>query len=109
VRPHEPAPEREDELATEQRTRAKRPRRCQVLLHNDDYTTMEFVVRVLVEHFHKGPGEATHIMLQVHHKGVGVAGVYPREVAETKVDEVTREARGAGMPLLLTLEEEPSP
>lgn len=93
-------------LATERRARAKRPRRYKVLLHNDDYTTMEFVVRVLVEHFHKSPPEATHVMLQVHTKGVGVAGVYPKEVAETKVAEVTAEARAAGMPLLLTIEAE---
>lgn len=102
--PFEDDPERG--LATERRARAKRPRRYKVLLHNDDYTTMEFVVRVLVEHFHKSPPEATHVMLQVHYKGVGVAGVYPKEVAETKVAEVTAEARAQGMPLLLTIEAE---
>jgi ATP-dependent Clp protease adaptor protein ClpS len=97
---------REEELAVERRPRTRRPRRYRVLLHNDDYTTMEFVVRVLVEHFHKSPPEATHVMLQVHYKGVGVAGVYPKEVAETKVAEVTAEARAQGMPLLLTIEAE---
>lgn len=96
--------EPEGGLATERRAQAKRPRRCRVLLHNDDYTTMEFVVRVLVEHFHKPPPEATHVMLQVHYKGVGVAGVYPREVAETKVAEVTADARSNGMPLKLSIE-----
>jgi ATP-dependent Clp protease adaptor protein ClpS len=96
----------EEELAVERRPRARRPRRYKVLLHNDDYTTMEFVVRVLVEHFHKSPPEATHVMLQVHYKGLGVAGVYPKEVAETKVAEVTAEARAEGMPLVLTIEAE---
>lgn len=97
-------PEREGDLATDRKVEPKRPRRYRVLLHNDDYTTMEFVVRVLVEHFHKPPPEATHVMLQVHYKGVGVAGVYPKEVAETKVAEVTADARANGMPLKLTIE-----
>jgi len=104
LEPFEPGGE--EELAVERRTRTRRPRRYKVLLHNDDYTTMEFVVHVLIEHFHKSPPEAAHVMLQVHYKGVGVAGVYPKEVAETKVAEVTAEARSQGMPLLLTIEAE---
>jgi ATP-dependent Clp protease adaptor protein ClpS len=100
--------EREEEFAVEERRKAKRPRRWKVMLHNDDFTTMEFVVYVLVTHFHKAPAEATHIMLQVHRKGVGVAGVYSREVAETKVAEVTDEARAHGMPLKVTAEPEDS-
>ena len=98
--------DREGEVALERRRKTRRPRRWRVLLHNDDYTTMDFVVRVLVEHFHKSPPEATHVMLQVHYKGVGVAGVYPKDVAETKVAEVTAAARAEGMPLKLTLEAE---
>ena len=97
-------PVRDGELAVEERRRTKRPPRYKVLLHNDDYTTQEFVVDVLVRHFRKSVAEATHIMLQVHHKGVGVAGIYPRDTAETKVAEVTQEARAEGMPLRLSLE-----
>jgi ATP-dependent Clp protease adaptor protein ClpS len=77
-----------------------------VLLHNDDFTSMEFVVDVLVRHFQKTETEATRIMLQVHHAGVGVAGVFTRDVAETLVQQVTDEAAAAGFPLLLTAEPE---
>lgn len=97
-------PEQESDVATEKRRKTKRPRRWKVLLHNDDYTTMDFVVHVLMTHFHKSPPEATHVMLQVHHKGVGVAGVYTRDIAETKAAEAMAEARENGMPLLLTTE-----
>jgi ATP-dependent Clp protease adaptor protein ClpS len=96
----------EEEFAVEERRKTRRPRKWKVLLHNDDFTTMEFVVEILIRHFHKHPAEATHIMLQVHQKGLGVAGVYPKEVAETKVAEVTEEARANGMPLKLTTEPE---
>lgn len=98
--------ERDEGVATERKRKAKRPRRWRVVLHNDDYTTMEFVVEVLMRHFHKPPAEALQIMLEVHYKGSGVAGVYPRDVAETKVAEVTAEARENGMPLKLTAEPE---
>lgn len=99
-------PDGDTAVATARGRRTARPRRLKVLLHNDDFTTMEFVVEVLERHFHKTPAEATHVMLQVHRRGVGVAGIYPKDVAETKVAEVTAEARAAGMPLLLTTEEE---
>jgi ATP-dependent Clp protease adaptor protein ClpS len=88
----------------EVKRRARRAPRFQVVMHNDDYTTMEFVVAMLMKHFHKPPAEALHVMLLVHHKGAGIAGVYTRDVAETKVAEVTDEARQEGMPLLLTVE-----
>lgn len=104
--PIDPSAEREEGLATRRRPKAKRPRRYKVLLHNDDFTTMDFVVAVLVRHFHKGPAEATRIMLEVHYRGVGVAGVFPREQAETKIAQVTDEARAAGHPLKLTAEAE---
>ena len=98
-------PEQETGVATEKRRKTKRPRKWKVLLHNDDFTTMDFVVHILMTHFHKSPPEATHVMLQVHHKGVGTAGIYPsKDVAETKVAEVMAEARESGMPLLLTIE-----
>ena len=90
--------------APEVARRPRRVRRYQVVVHNDDYTTMEFVVAMLMKHFHKPPAEAMHIMLLVHHKGAGIAGIYTRDVAETKVAEAIDEARQEGMPLLLTVE-----
>lgn len=90
--------------APDTKRRLRRPRRYQVVVHNDDYTTMEFVVAMLMKHFHKPPAEAMHVMLLVHHQGAGIAGVYSRDVAETKVAEVIDEAREEGMPLLLTAE-----
>ncbi len=98
--------ELDGELGLERRKKTERPKRYKVLLHNDDYSTQEFVVEVLMEYFHKTHAEATYIMLQVHQRGVGVAGVYPKDVAETKIQEVTDEARMRGMPLLLTMERE---
>ncbi|MBT8762932.1 ATP-dependent Clp protease adapter ClpS [Desulfohalobiaceae bacterium Ax17] len=81
------------------------PRRYKVLLHNDDYTTMEFVVYVLKKVFHKTEAEAHHIMMSVHKNGIGVCGVYPKEVAETKVAMVRHMARKEGYPLKCTMEE----
>ena len=98
--------ERDGALALGEDQKTKRPKRWKVLLHNDDYTTTDFVVDILIRFFHKPPAEATAIMLQVHHRGVGVAGIYPRDIAETKIRDVTLEAREQGMPLLLTLEQE---
>jgi len=82
----------------------KEPPKYRVLLHNDDYTTMDFVVKILEEVFHKSPSEATAIMLHVHNRGIGECGVYPAEIAETKVDIVHAKARAAGFPLLATME-----
>jgi ATP-dependent Clp protease adaptor protein ClpS len=89
------------ELAVAERKKTKRPQRFKVLIYNDDFTTQEFVVYILVKHFRKPPAEATQIMLQVHFKGIGVAGVYSKDVAETKVAEATAEAREHEMPLKL--------
>ena len=69
-----------------------------MVLHNDDYTTMEFVVEILEAIFHKSPAEAFRIMMQVHTRGHGVCGAYTYEVAETKVEHRPRLARGAGLP-----------
>ncbi|HET9794658.1 MAG TPA: ATP-dependent Clp protease adaptor ClpS [Thermoanaerobaculia bacterium] len=77
-----------------------------VLLHNDDYTTMPFVVEILETVFHKSPAEAHRIMMHVHTRGHGVCGVYPFEIAETKVDLVHQRARENEFPLRASLEEE---
>jgi ATP-dependent Clp protease adaptor protein ClpS len=94
------------DLATERKSKLEKIRRYKVLFHNDDYTTMEFVIDVLMKFFHKSETEATHIMLSVHHKGHGVAGVYTKDVAETKVAQVTDYAKEQGMPLRLSVEPE---
>ena len=98
--------DQDGDLATERKSKLEKVRRYKVLLHNDDYTTMEFVIDVLMKFFHKSETEATHIMLSVHHKGHGVAGVYTKDVAETKAQQVMDAARENGMPLLITTEPE---
>lgn len=86
-------------------TEVREPRRYRVLLHNDDYTTMEFVVEILIGIFRKSPDEAVRIMHSVHQTGLGVCGVYTEEVAETKVFQVHHRARKAGFPLRCSMEE----
>ena len=86
------------------KSKTRKPPQYKVLLHNDDYTTMELVVEILVRIFNKTETEATHIMLTVHHRGIGTAGVYSRDVAETKVVESTEVARSCGAPLKITME-----
>lgn len=81
------------------------PRRFKVLMHNDDYTTMEFVVEVLMHVFHKTEAEANLIMMNIHQKGVGLCGIYTAEIAETKVSMVDSMAHGKGYPLKCTMEE----
>jgi ATP-dependent Clp protease adaptor protein ClpS len=87
--------------------RTQEPPMYRVILHNDDYTTRDFVVEVLVYVFHKSPETAVALMWQVHRQGSGLAGIYPRDVAETKVSAVTTLAREHGFPLRTTLEPEP--
>ena len=84
---------------------SKRPKLFQVVLLNDDYTTMEFVVQVLESIFDKGPAEAYRIMMEVHTRGRGVCGAYTYEVAETKVETVHELARSEGFPLRAGIEE----
>ena len=83
----------------------KEPTLYKVILLNDDYTTMEFVLQVLEGIFQKSPAEAYRIMMQVHLNGSGIAGVYPWEVAETKVETLTSMAKGAQHPLRAVIEE----
>src|ERR1700694_4350990 len=86
-------------------TKKQDPTLYKVVLLNDDYTTMEFVIRVLETVFQKSPAEAYRIMMHVHQNGMGIAGVYPWEVAETKVETVTSMAREAEFPLRAAIEE----
>jgi ATP-dependent Clp protease adaptor protein ClpS len=96
----------EDGLAVKLKVKTKKPALYKVLLLNDDFTPMEFVVFVLERVFRKTNTEATDIMLRVHHDGVGVAGIYTYEVAETKVDQVMNLARKNEHPLQCTMERE---
>ena len=88
------------------KTTRQRPPLWKVTLHNDDYTTMEFVLEVLAAVFHHQPAAAFELMMEVHERGACIAGVYTREVAETKVDTVERLARAAEYPFLATMEPE---
>jgi ATP-dependent Clp protease adaptor protein ClpS len=92
----------EEKVAAKQQT--KRPRLYRVLLHNDDFTPREFVVMVLEQVFHKSESDAVAIMMHAHTRGHAVAGVFTREIAETKVDEVMKLAQEAQFPLLCTME-----
>ena len=89
---------------TLERPKLKKPQMWRVVMHNDDYTTQEFVVHVLIEFFRKDPTEAHHLMLRVHTAGKAIVGLYTRDVAETKVAQVEDYAREMGHPLMLTLE-----
>jgi ATP-dependent Clp protease adaptor protein ClpS len=99
-------PRHDEDVDVDERRKTAIPRKYKVIFHNDDYTTMEYVVEVLRRFFHKNETEALHVMLTVHKRGKAVAGVYPRDVAETKVAQVTSDARERGHPLLLTAEPE---
>ena len=96
--------DRQTGLVLDERTRTKKPPMYKVLLHNDDYTTREFVVWVLQSVFHKSESDAVQIMSHVHNNGVGVAGVYTFEVAETKVTKTMHLAKAQQFPLQLSIE-----
>lgn len=96
----------QENTSTINRESLEEPPLFKVLLHNDDYTTMDFVIMVLQTIFDKNSGEATRIMLNVHHQGIGIAGVYTREIGETKVAVVHRLARRFQFPLKCTLEKD---
>jgi len=96
--------EREEAVVTESKPRLKKPPLYKVLLHNDDYTSMEFVVFILRSIFQRSEVDAVRIMLLVHNQGVGVAGVYTYEIAEAKIAKVTTLAREQEFPLLCSLE-----
>jgi ATP-dependent Clp protease adaptor protein ClpS len=91
--------ERAGGLATRERPKVERPKRFKVILFNDDYTPMEFVVTLLETVFAKSPSEATELMLQIHRTGMGIGGVYVLEIAETKVAAVHQKAEERGYPL----------
>ncbi|UCD81568.1 MAG: ATP-dependent Clp protease adapter ClpS [Desulfobacterales bacterium] len=99
-------PNVEERVDSETDIEVDEPPMYKVMLLNDDYTTMDFVVEVLVYVFQKPPEEATLIMLNVHRKGVGVCGIYPYEIAETKVNTVENLARENGFPLKCIMERE---
>ena len=86
--------------------RVQRPRKYKVIMHNDDFTPMEFVTGVLEQFFNHSPASATRIMLTIHKEGIGVAGIYSREIAETKKERVNQISRENGFPLLVTTEAE---
>lgn len=98
--------EHDEAVITETDKKVEKPPLFRVLLHNDDYTTMEFVVYVLESIFHHSELEAIRIMLAVHNEGVGVAGIFTREIAETKSERVMTLARDFEFPLLSTVEEQ---
>lgn len=96
----------EQEVGSEIQDDVKEPPMYRVLLHNDDYTTMDFVVQVLMGIFQKSIEEATQIMLNVHYRGIGLCGIYPYDVAETKVATVHAVAKENGYPLKCSMEED---
>jgi len=99
-------PEVEESISSETDKEVEEPPMYKVMLLNDDYTTMEFVIEILTYVFQKSSEEATRIMLNVHRSGLGICGVYPYEVAETKVDTVENLARENGFPLKCIMERE---
>ena len=104
--PDFPDIEHDSEVLTESETKLEKPKLFKVILHNDDFTTMEFVVFILQHVFMRSDADAFTIMLKVHNEGIGVAGVYPFEVANMKSEKAMNLARASEYPLLCTVEEE---
>lgn len=100
-----PSGEGSTDTVVEERVRTVTPKLFKVLLLNDDFTTMDFVVSILESVFRKTPAEAVQIMLAVHNQGQGLCGVYAKEIAETKVQQVHEQAQEAGYPLRCVMEE----
>lgn len=98
-------PSREGQVALKDKPKVQQPKMFKVLIHNDNFTTMEFVVYVLTNVFHHSETAATRIMLHIHHSGVGVAGVFTREIAQAKTRKVLELARQNEFPLQCTFEE----
>jgi ATP-dependent Clp protease adaptor protein ClpS len=103
--PLDPTGSSQEEAGVKQKTRLREPTLYRVILHNDNYTTTDFVVSVIVTVFHKPAAEATKIMLDVHKRGVGVVGVYTYDIASTKVSQVHEMARQSEFPLRASVEE----
>ena len=96
----------EGDVLTESKTRLEKPKLYKVILHNDDFTTMEFVVFVLQYVFNRSDAEAFSVMLKVHNEGIGIAGIYPFEIANMKSEKAINIAKAREYPLLCTVEEE---
>jgi ATP-dependent Clp protease adaptor protein ClpS len=103
--PLDPAGTLQEDAGVQQKPRLQEPRLFRVVLHNDNYTTMDFVVKVIVSVFHRPAAEATKIMLDVHKKGHGIVGVYTLDIATTKVAQVHEMARQSEFPLRASCEE----
>ena len=101
-------PQEQSQIRERQRTDLREPRRYKVTIYNDDFTTMQFVVKVLTEVFFKSQAEAEQLMLAVHHSDKAVVGIYTYDIAVSKVQKATAMAREAGFPLRLTYEPEES-
>jgi len=99
-------PDNETDVLTESETKLEKPKLFKVLLHNDDFTTMDFVVWVLQYVFNRNDPDALSMMLKVHNEGLGIAGIYPYEVASMKSEKAMNLAKAREYPLLCTVEEE---
>ncbi|MCD9186471.1 MAG: ATP-dependent Clp protease adaptor ClpS [Pyrinomonadaceae bacterium] len=104
--PEFPDSEHDGAVLTESETKVEKPKMFKVILHNDNFTTMDFVIFILKHVFLKGDIEAISIMLKVHNEGIGIAGVYPYEIANMKAEKAMNLSKAHEFPLLCTVEEE---